>query len=80
MKSARSLVQMERPDIIIAEPIGTSTNILATVVIPLRDMYPDEFEVAPLLVVVDGTKAMELLAPAPVSAWEGEAHPSPPGA
>ncbi len=63
VKSARSLVQMERPDIIIAEPIGTSTNIMATVVIPLRDMYPDEFEVAPLIVVVDGTHAMELLAP-----------------
>jgi G3E family GTPase len=63
VKSARSLVQMDRPDIIIAEPIGTSTNIMATVVIPLRDMYPDEFEVAPLFVVVDGTKAIDLLAP-----------------
>ncbi len=63
VKNARSLVQIGRPDIIIAEPIGTSTNIMATVVIPLRDMYPDEFEVAPLFVVVDGTRANELLTP-----------------
>lgn len=61
LKSARSLVQMSRPDVIIAEPIGTSTNILATVVAPLRTLYPDEFEVAPLMVVVDGTQVLNLL-------------------
>lgn len=52
---------MGRPDIILAEPIGTSTNVLSSVVAPLRNMYPDEFEVAPLLVVFDGTRAIELL-------------------
>ncbi|MFP4169783.1 MAG: GTP-binding protein [Methanomassiliicoccales archaeon] len=61
VKNARSLVQMSRPDVIIAEPIGTSTNILASVVAPLRTLYPDEFEVAPLTVVVDGTQALGLL-------------------
>jgi len=61
VKNARSLVQMSRPDVIIAEPIGTSTNILATVVSPLRTLYPDEFEVAPLMVVVDGTQARDVL-------------------
>ncbi|MCE5296847.1 MAG: hypothetical protein LLG16_07075 [Euryarchaeota archaeon] len=62
IKSARSLVNMGRPDIIIAEPIGTSTNILASVVVPLREMYPEEFEVAPLFIVVDSSKAMETMA------------------
>ena len=62
IKNARSLVQMERPDIIIAEPIGTSTNILNSVVVPLRTLHPDEFELAPLLVVLDGTRVSELLA------------------
>lgn len=61
IKSARSLVSMGRIDIIIAEPIGTSTNILASVVVPLREMYPDEFEVAPLFIVVDSAKARETL-------------------
>jgi G3E family GTPase len=61
VKNARTLVQMSRPDVIIAEPIGTSTNILATVVAPLRTLYPDEFEVAPLMVVVDGNQALHLL-------------------
>jgi G3E family GTPase len=61
VKNARSLVSMGRPDIIIAEPIGTSTAILGSVVAPLRSMYPDEFQVAPFFVVVDGTRAAELI-------------------
>ncbi len=61
VKNARSLVQMGRPDVIIAEPIGTSTNLMASVVAPLRTMYPDEFEVAPFMVVVDGTKVSRIL-------------------
>lgn len=62
VKNARTLVNMGRPDVILAEPIGTSTNILSSVVAPLRTMYPDEFEVAPLMVVLDGTRTSELLA------------------
>jgi len=61
IKSARSLIDMGRPDIIIAEPIGTSTNILASVVAPLRELYPNEFEVAPLIIVVDSSKARDTL-------------------
>lgn len=61
VKNARSLVQMGRPDVIIAEPIGTSTNLMASVVAPLRNMYPDEFEVAPFMVVVDGTRVSRIL-------------------
>ncbi|TFG55933.1 MAG: cobalamin biosynthesis protein, partial [Methanomassiliicoccus sp.] len=55
VKNARTLVSTGRPDVIIAEPIGTSTAILGSVVAPLRTMYPDEFQVAPFFVVVDGT-------------------------
>ncbi len=57
--NARSLVSMGRPDVIIAEPIGTSTNILASVVAPLKTLYPEEFDVAPLCVVVDCLRALQ---------------------
>ncbi len=53
---AKDLVETGRPDVIIAEPIGTSTNILANVIMQIRDAYPDQFEVAPFFVVVDGTR------------------------
>src|SRR5512137_1226713 len=42
VKNARTLVAMGRPDIILAEPIGTSTNVLSSVVAPLRNMYPED--------------------------------------
>ncbi len=58
VKNARSIVQTSRPDVILAEPIGTSTNILSSVVEPLRAQYPEEFDVAPFLVVVDATRAV----------------------
>jgi len=61
VSSARTLVSMGRPDIIIAEPIGTSTNLMGSVVAPLRTMYPDEFAVAPFTVVIDCIRAMDVL-------------------
>jgi len=60
VKNARSIVQTSRPDVIIAEPIGTSTNILSSVVAPLRSQYPEEFSVAPFMVVVDASRAAKL--------------------
>ncbi|MDR0198484.1 MAG: hypothetical protein LBI08_01905, partial [Methanomassiliicoccaceae archaeon] len=50
-----------RPDIIIAEPIGTSTNLMGSVVAPLRTLYPDEFDVAPFTVVIDCIRAADIL-------------------
>jgi G3E family GTPase len=61
VSSARTLVSAGRPDIIIAEPIGTSTNLMGSVVAPLRTLYPDEFDVAPFTVVIDCMRAMDIL-------------------
>ena|GEM_PF-216376 len=61
VSSARTLVSAGRPDIIIAEPIGTSTNLMGSVVAPLRSLYPDEFDVAPFAVVIDCIRAMDIL-------------------
>jgi G3E family GTPase len=61
IKHARGLVDMERPDVIIVEPIGTSTNIISSVILPIRSICPGEFSIAPLLVVFDGTRVTELL-------------------
>jgi G3E family GTPase len=61
VSSARTLVSAGRPDVIIAEPIGTSTNLMGSVVAPLRTLYPDEFDVAPFTVVIDCIRAMDIL-------------------
>lgn len=57
--SARGLVVDHRPDFIIAEPVGSCTDLQATVVAPLRSIYGDEFTVAPLMVLVDAASLKE---------------------
>jgi G3E family GTPase len=59
MTSARGIVTRTRPDFIIAEPVGSCTDLLATVVAPLKLMYPNEFEVAPLIIVVDAPRLVQ---------------------
>lgn len=61
VSSARTLVSTGSPDVIIAEPIGTSTNIMSSVVAPMRSLHPDEFSVAPFTVVVDCVRALNIL-------------------
>ncbi|WP_019177972.1 GTP-binding protein [Methanomassiliicoccus luminyensis] len=56
MQGARGLISEFRPDIIIAEPVGSCTDLQATVVAPLRSLYKDEFAVAPLMVLVDSSR------------------------
>src|SRR5881392_833569 len=34
----------ERPDVILAEPVGSCTDLVATVVQPLKDLYGSRFE------------------------------------
>src|SRR5262245_64383867 len=36
---AGQLQQSERPDVILAEPVGSCTDLVATVVQPLKDLY-----------------------------------------
>ena len=59
MTSARNIVSRTCPDFIIAEPVGSCTDLLATVVAPLKLMYPNEFEVAPLIIVVDAPRLVK---------------------
>ena len=50
-----------RPDVFIAEPVGSCTDLKATVAYPLRQMYGDDYAVAPLSVLVDPVRAMRIL-------------------
>src|SRR6266478_2092508 len=46
-----SLEASERPDVILAEPVGSCTDLVATVIQPLKDLYTGRFEVAPYAVL-----------------------------
>ena len=59
--AARKLTESTRPDVFIAEPVGSCTDLVATVTYPLRRIYGNEFTIAPLSVLVDPIRAERVL-------------------
>ena len=59
--AAAKLTEQSRPDVFIAEPVGSCTDLVATVTYPLRRIYGDEFSIAPLSVLVDPIRAARVL-------------------
>ena len=64
VKHAARLVEQHRPDIILAEAVGSCTDLAATVYEPLRRFHAAEFELAPLSVFVEPDRIREILGPA----------------
>ena len=56
-----ALESNERPDIILAEPVGSCTDLVATVVQPLKDLYGQRFEVAPYAVLFKPSHGLRIL-------------------
>ena len=59
MESAQSL-RGHSPDVVFAEPVGSCTDISATVLRPLRELYAGEFRLAPFTVCVDPSQGREM--------------------
>jgi G3E family GTPase len=51
----------KRPEVILAEPVGSCTDLVATVVQPLKDLYGDRFEVAPYAVLFKPSHGLRIL-------------------
>ena len=49
-----------RPDVFLAEPVGSCTDLVATVCLPLQAIYGQDFAVAPLSVLVDPVRALRV--------------------
>ena len=56
-----SLEAGARPDVILAEPVGSCTDLVATVIQPLKDLYAGRFEVAPYAVLFKPTHGLRIL-------------------
>lgn len=59
--AAAKLDANSRPDVFLAEPVGSCTDLVATVSYPLRRLYGDRYSIAPLSVVVDPVRAGRVL-------------------
>ncbi len=60
MEAAQRLDTGARPDVFIAEPVGSCTDLAATVTYPLRRIYGDQYSIAPLSVLVDPSRARRI--------------------
>jgi G3E family GTPase len=56
-----ALSAAERPDVILAEPVGSCTDLVATVVQPLKDLYGDRFEVGPYPVLFKPSHGLRII-------------------
>jgi G3E family GTPase len=59
--AANALSRQTRPDVFIAEPVGSCTDLKASVSYPLRRIYGDDFSIAPLGVLIDPIRALRIL-------------------
>lgn len=62
-----------RPDVILAEPVGSCTDIVATVVQPLRRMYRDRLSVAPYGVIFKPGHGRKILKSEPRAGFSPQA-------
>ncbi len=60
-EAATRLTDATAPDVFLAEPVGSCTDLVATVSLPLKKIYGDSYAVAPLSVVVDPVRALRVL-------------------
>ena len=51
----------ERPDVILAEPVGSCTDLVATVIRPLVDVYRQPFEMKPYGVIIKPSHGLRIL-------------------
>lgn len=60
-EAAGKLAAAERPDVLLAEPVGSCTDLVATVVQPLKRLYAGQYTVAPYVVLVDPVRVKKIL-------------------
>jgi G3E family GTPase len=70
--AAERLTETAKPDVFLAEPVGSCTDLRATVQYPLRRLYGDNYRIAPLSVLVDPIRALRVLGLEPGNAFSSK--------
>ncbi len=74
-EAAGRLTAASAPDVFIAEPVGSCTDLVATVTYPLRRLYGNDYTIAPLSVLVDPIRAARTGSTSTVSGAMAKASP-----
>ncbi|QDU61775.1 signal recognition particle protein Srp54 [Planctomycetes bacterium Pan216] len=61
METVDRLGKEERPDVILAEPVGSCTDLAATVIQPLAKLYDERFSIAPYTVILKPSHGRRIL-------------------
>jgi Ni2+-binding GTPase involved in maturation of urease and hydrogenase len=67
------LAAERRPDIILAEPVGSCTDLVATVIEPLAALHGDRYEIAPLAVLLKPEHGRKILSNTPGAGFSPKA-------
>jgi G3E family GTPase len=59
------LMAAERPEILLGEPVGSCTDLSATVIQPMKALYRDRYRLAPFSVLVDPVRVRTVLESSP---------------
>lgn len=59
--TVESLSSDQRPDVVLAEPVGSCTDLVATVIRPLEQIYEEPFEIAPYGVIIKPSHGGKIL-------------------
>lgn len=63
----------QRPDVILAEPVGSCTDLVATVIQPLKQLFDAEFEIAPYAVILKPSHGSRVLRDEPGTGFSAKA-------
>jgi len=61
VEALQHLAASEQPDVFLAEPVGSCTDLVATVALPMKQLYGENYRIALLSVLVDPIRAMCVL-------------------
>ncbi len=61
IEAAERLSIDQRPEVFIAEPVGSCTDLRSTVIYPLQQLYANDYTLAPMSVLVDPIRAQRVL-------------------
>ncbi len=60
-KVVQQLTESQRPDVILCEPVGSCTDLVATVIQPMIQMYEGKFDIAPYGVILKPSHGRRIL-------------------
>ena len=61
ISTMQRLGESERPDVILAEPVGSCTDLVATVIQPIKRLFEADFEIAPYSVIIKPSHGRRIL-------------------